>query len=253
MKRFLALILCLTFLCPLVAAEEAKATLNESELLSFYDGALFFGDSVTSEFARYRSQRRQEEPEFLKGTTLIYTCSISLYAASRRVLSGELHFKYKGKEMTMYQIADRVQPKKIFILLGLNDPVGIKIERAMGWIGDIVKGMQEFAPEAELYFFSHTPVTPNYETTKKRPGYQQKLDTYNQRLQETCEALDAHFVDIATPMKDEDGYLRAEYSGDHICHLNTEGVLVWVRALCDYAQRQYEAGLWAPESGGENE
>ena len=49
-----------------------------------------------------------------------------------------------------------------------------------------------------------------------------------------AEELGCFFVDIATPMKDENGFLRSEYCSDAYCHLSIEGAAVWERALKDF-------------------
>lgn len=242
MKRVIALVLLFVCLAPTAWAER----LDDSVLLSYYDNSIFFGDSIMQGFRRYRSNIRQTDEDFLTDMNVICTASISLYAGSRRNLYGEYHFRYRGVDKSMYQITKELQPDKIFILLGLNDPVGIKIEKAITWIEYILTHMPTYAPDTEVYFFSLTPVTPTYCRQKSRPKYQEQVDQYNQRLRETCEAMGAGYVEIAEYLKGEDGYLKAEYSSDNVCHLSDEGVAVWIQAMCDYAQSQYDLGLWMP-------
>ncbi len=248
MKRLLALLLILVCLAPCALAER----LDDETLLSYYDDSIFFGDSIMQGFRRYRSAVRQTDPDFLEGIEVVCTASISLYEGSRRGLQ-ENRFRYRGVDRSMYQITQQIGPKKVFILLGLNDPVGIKIDKAIGWIRDIARNMEEFAPGTQLCFFSLTPVTPGYCRTKERPGYQDKVDEYNIRLQEVCQELGAEYIDIATALKDEDGYLTDALSSDKICHLNDDGVVVWLRAMCDYAQDRYDQGLWVPGAPDEEE
>ena len=242
MKRLLALVFCLIFLCSGAVAER----LDDQTLLSYYDDCLFIGDSIMQGFRRYRSAVREKDPSFLESSTVVCTASISLYVGSRRFLTGDFHFKYRNVDRTMYDIAKILKPKRILILLGLNDPVGIKIDRAMEWIEYIALNIPEFSPETEICFFSHTPITENYCRTKDRPGYQEKLNEYNQRLKETCERLGVHYIEIAEPLKGEDGYLAAAYTSDNLCHLNEEGLAVWIQGMLDFAQAEYEAGRWTP-------
>ncbi len=240
-KRLLALLLVLISLAPCAVAER----LPDEVLLTYYDDSIFFGDSITQGFRRYVSNRQQTDPGFMSGVEIVCTASISLYEGSRRGLQTN-RFRYRGQDRTLYQITQQIRPQKVFILLGLNDPVGIQIEKAMGWIRDIMRGMDELCPGVEVYFFSMTPVTPGYCSQKNRPRYQEQVDEYNARLIMVCTDMGAHYVDIATPLKDENGYLAYDYSSDKICHLSDEGAAVWVQALCDYAQEQYDLGLWVP-------
>jgi len=242
MKRFIAFVLLLVCLVPMAAAER----LDDNVLLSFYGDSVFFGDSITKAFRRYRTAVRQTDESFMPTTDIVYADSISLYSGSRSIITGENHFQYRGREGTMYDIAKKIGAKKAFILLGLNDPVGIKIEKGLRWVEDIIRTMGEVCPDMELYFFSNTPVTLYYCKEKKRPSYPEQLNEYNVRLKEKCEALGAHYIEIAEAMKDEDGYLKLDYSSDNRCHLSDEGVKVWIECLKDYAQEQYELGLWDP-------
>ncbi len=242
MKRLIACVLLLICLAPMAMAER----LDDEVLLSYYDDSVFFGDSIMQAFRRYRSAVRQTDPDFLDGTEVVCTASISLYAGSRRYLMGDFHFSYRGSEKTMYAIAKQTGAKKAFVLLGLNDPVGIKIDKAMGWIEDIIRNMAELSPGTEVYFFSETPVTPKFCSEKKRPNYQELLNDYNRRLRETCEANGAHYIEISEPLKDETGYLNPLYSSDQRCHFSDDGVRVWIECMKDYAQEQYDLGLWNP-------
>lgn len=242
MKRLAAMLLCLMLLCPLAGAER----LDDRTLLSYYDDCLFIGDSIMQGFRRYRSAMRETDPTYMESVTVVCTASISLYAGSRRFLTGDYHFKYRGSDRTMYDIARILKPKRILILLGLNDPVGIKIDRAMEWIEYIAVTMPEYSPDTEIIFFSHTPITENYCRTRKRDGYQDKLNEYNARLKETCERLGVTYLEIAEPLKGEDGYLSALYTSDNLCHLSDDGLAMWVRCLCDHAQEEYDAGRWSP-------
>lgn len=40
-------------------------------------------------------------------------------------------------------------------------------------------------------------------------------------------------------MMDENGYLSADLTSDGMCHINTEGTAIWVKALRRFAVEQY--------------
>ena len=127
MKRWIAGILILVCLAPIAMAEQP----DDELLLGFYNDSVFFGDSITKALRRYRSAVRQTDPDFMPTTVIICTDNISLFAGSRNRLTGDYHFQYRGRESTMYDITAQINPKKVFILLGLNDPAGSKIEKAV--------------------------------------------------------------------------------------------------------------------------
>ena len=148
--------------------------------------------------------------------------------------------------MTMYEAVKRFKPKRAFILLGLNDPVGIKVDKAIGWVEDIFRKMEEMGPDTAVYFLSETPVTIQYEIKRDREGYQLSLDEYNEKLKKTCEENGGFYIELAEALKDENNFLREECSSDNICHLSDEGNAVLIQVLKDYAQEQYDQGLWDP-------
>ena len=247
MKTFVRLIaFFIALACIPFASAETAERLDDSTLLSFYDDSVFFGDSRMEAFKRYVDNTQQADETFLSKTTIVAAGSISLYAASRTYPSGDFLFYYRGRQLHMYGVAERVNPTKIFIMLGLNDPIAAKPDKGIEYVTIIITKMKETVPNAEVYFFSETPVTENFAEEKDRPDYQEQLDIYNALLKETCEANGAHYIEIARYLKGEDNLLRLDYSNDKVCHLNEDGIAVWIQCMKDYAQQQYELGLWDP-------
>ena len=245
MKRIaLLMVFILLFSCvsPFAYAER----LEDSVLLSYYDDCVLFGDSRMEALKRYCSAVRQTDDSFLRKTTIICTSSIGLYAASRNYLSGDFHYYFHGNDRTIYDIAHELSPKKAFVMLGLNDEIATKIDKGLSWAEKVIVTMKEHSPDTVVYFFSETPITPKFEKKISYPGYQEKLDEYNARLKELCESSGGGYIDIAEALKDENNYLLDEYSSDKICHISDEGLVIWIERMKDYAQEQYDAGLWDP-------
>lgn len=247
MKRFtqlIAFVLVLVFIPFTFAAGER---LDDSTLLSFYKDSVFFGDSRMQAFRKYIALMRETDEDFLQTVTIVAAESISLYIASTKYIPDEgIAFSYRGMRLTTFDIAKRIQPRKVFVLLGLNDQVANNTENAMTWVNAFIRRMGEAVPEAAIYFFSETPVTTKFEKKNKLPDYSSQLDVYNARLKETCEQNGAHYIEIAEALKGEDNLLEPEYSSDGVCHLNNNGVAAWIQCMKDYAQEQYELGLWDP-------
>ena len=93
-------------------------------------------------------------------------------------------------------------------------------------------------------------ILETYRVEDERPGLTEKWNEYNACLKKKCEEVGALYVDIATPLRNEKGFLPMEWSHDSQYHLNDEGNAIWVQTLLDYAQSRYDAGLWSPEKGG---
>lgn len=245
--RSLALFLMAIMLCVPALAEEPSPTprLPDDQLYSFFDGALFVGDSITRQLHVYVIEQRREDPSYFAGARFLTAQSYALYTASRKQLMPEtVNLAYRGRSMTMYDIIEEIRPPRVFILLGVNDYVGEKIEKAVGWAERIVDVTAQVSPGTHVIFQSLTPVTPAF--CRKR-DYSTLWDQYNDALRAMCERKGAGYVNIAEALKNEDGYLRPEYSSDGEYHLNPAGLRVWLNCLMDYAQAQYEGGQWTPQ------
>lgn len=244
MKRLTAICIVIALLSGIPFVAEAE-TLTRNQLSSFYKGSFFIGDSITEQLKGYIRSLQQEQPDFFPDITFMTAQSYCLYTASRKnLLPEKANLKSRGKEMPLWEILKDRKPTKALILLGVNDYIGTTIEKGMDYDNRILDLAQKHAPDTEIIFLSLTPVTKSF---CKKQDYQRMWDDYNAALQGLCLLRGVPFIDIATRMKGEDGYLNKSYSNDGQFHLNGEGLDLWIDALLEYAQNQYDRGLWRPE------
>ena len=243
MKRLIALAMLFMALTGILFSGEAE-TLTRNQLSSFYSGSFFIGDSITEQLKGYIRGQQQEQPDFFPDVVFLTAQSYCLYTASRKnLLPEKANLKSRGKEMPLWQILKERQPAKVLILLGVNDYIGKTIEKGMDYDNRILDLARKHAPDTEVIFLSLTPVTKAF---CKHHDYQKMWDDYNAALQGLCLLRNAPYIDIASRMKDEEGYLKASYSSDGQYHLKAEALELWVDALLEYAQSQYDQGLWKP-------
>lgn len=231
---FLALLLVFSLVLP----AGAEAT-DPSVYDAFFHHQVFVGDSITRHLKIYLKEQASKgipvpEPVFLTAQ------SYMLYTASRKnLLERHTNILYRGQEVPLCQAIARIQPKRVFILLGVNDYAGRDIPKHIGYCERIV----DLLPDTRLYFFSLTPVTRRFSGSE---DLRTRWDEYNLALEEMCLRRGAHYIDIATPLKDEQGYLRQQYCSDGLYHLSPAGLQVWLDTLRGYAADQYRQGLWSP-------
>lgn len=226
-------------------AETGTERLTDAQLISYYKDAVFVGDSITAGLLVYVREKQEKDPHFFEGVKFLTAQSYLLYTASRRnLLSGKANLRYRGQEMPLCAVLKQLKPTKALILLGVNDYIGEEIEKGIGYDERILDLAAEFCPDTEIIFQSLTPVTASF---CRKKDYRTMWDHYNEALQEMCQRRGAGYIDIATRLKDEKGYLNKDYSNDGKYHLNDDGLKLWIDALMDYAQAQYELGLWTPE------
>lgn len=245
MKRLIALLLCAFF--ALGAGTALSETLSDEALMSYYDEGLFAGDSIIRMLKNYVADRRQTDDAFFADTDFYASYSYTLAAAATDgPAPNEVNLLFRGKETPLSQVVAAVQPRRLFLLAGLNDRIGEYPEAGMAYVEAVVALVRQYAPDTQIHFLTLLPVTAHAEV--ERPGLQQQWDAYNQLLMEKCRQLDVICIDVATPLKNDSGYLSIPLSHDYKYHLNDDGNAILVRTLLDFAQSRYEAGLWQPET-----
>ena len=252
MKRLLLILLCILLVFPAALAEDAqeKERLPDEVLWTYYDNSMFVGDSMVTIFRNYVRSQQEENPAFFSGISFYAVAKFQLKVAGREGVGGsEVQLRYRGSEATMGQIMEAEQPGRVFILAGLNDRIHAHLDRADLYVDRIMSLRDRYAPDTKICFFSLAPVTKKV-GAKRQQGH----DEYNAWLEAKCASVGAVFIDIATGLKGEDGFLRKSLSSDGEYHLNDEGNAIWAQTLLDFAQSRYEAGLWTPaEADGRSE
>lgn len=236
----LLLLLAVSVFCGSAGAER----LPDETLMTYYDRAIFAGDSVICLFRNYVKEIRNADAGYFPGVKFYCAYSYQLQTASMEYVSANserVHLTYKGSKATLAEIIRKEKPVRVFIHAGLNEYIHKHIDRAENYINKIMALRDKYSPETQVYFLSLTPVT------KKVGNPRQELhDQYNVWLSQKCAEAGAFFVDITTPVKGEDGFLPKTLSRDNEYHLNNKGNAIFAQTLLDFAQAQYEAGLWTP-------
>ncbi|MBR4360755.1 MAG: hypothetical protein IKP32_09060 [Clostridia bacterium] len=246
----LAVLLLMSLIGTSVGEETTMERLPDEVLMTYYNDTAFVGDSLIRMFRNYVKDRQKKEPNFFKGIKFYSSYSYQLRTAALEwVNPDKSNLVYKGSDEVLCKIMKDQKPARLFILAGLNDNFarevnGVEgIDRGMRAVTKIMELMEKYSPTTQVYFFSMTPVTQKVENKRH---IREKWDEYNAQLEKTCQELGAVYVDIATPLKDENGLLPKSISNDNEYHLNDKGNAIWAQALLDFAQAQYEAGQWTP-------
>lgn len=248
-RRLLALLCCLMLALPALAQgppslrQPEDADLGLGLYDSFFDDAVFVGDSVFSQLARYALERRQKEPAFLGKARFLVAGNYNLYLASHKKLGGDVFLRYRGRKTTVHDAMLAMHAGKAIVLLGLNDHAGSQLEKDIVRYAAIVDNVREVSPDTVFYAVSLTPITQNRQTKTLN---QKNLSAFNQELVRLCIDKQVVYLDIASHLMTADGYLNADYSSDGQVHLNEQGLGAVVDSLRRYARMQYEAGLFVP-------
>ena len=167
---------------------------------SYFDDALFLGDSHTGGFHDYAGLR-----------TAVYFTKNGLTVAD----AAEKSFvELNGKKVTLAEALELRQFGKIYILLGINEIGGGTAE---GWAAQyrtLLDLVREKQPDAIIFLQSifHT-------TQKKSEESYFKNTTINERnaaLARLADNRTVFYLDLNPVFDDESGALRTDYSGDGV-------------------------------------
>lgn len=179
---------------------------------SYFDDAVFVGDSRTEGFGMYSG---------LKNATFY----------SEKGLMVDTIFKDKavkinGDKVTIIDALKSRSFGKVYIMLGVNE---------LGWPYDsvfiehykkVIDAIKESQPQAVIYIQSIIHVSQ--EKDKNPPSYinNKQINNRNKLIKEMAEEVGVNYLDINEVLTDNTGSLFADASTDGI-HLNQKYCLVW--------------------------
>lgn len=130
------------------------------------------------------------------------------------------------------------QPKKLFLLIGTNDlAANISAEEVLSNIRKIVERFQNESPRTKLYIQSVFPVNNAFKKYASKHGrHDADIITVNKGLQALCAEKGLVYIDLWTPLADENGKLNKAYTNDGL-HLMGKGYLVWRDIVKPYVKK----------------
>ena len=104
-----------------------------------------------------------------------------------------------------------VDMKVISLFIGINNHATMFNDYE-----DILKAFNEYKPDAAKVILSLTPVTNDFKKLTDT------INRNNVRIKELAESYSYTYVDINTPLRDENGFLKQEYTTDGL-HFSDSG------------------------------
>ena len=149
----------------------------------------------------------------------------------------------------MYSRMDNViaeNPTAIYLMGGINDITNPANTVDQIWkdYDRLLAKITDDLPNTLLYVQSTLPVTAERDQDNL---INPKVAELNKYLQAAAEKYKYHYIDVASVLSDENGYLKPEYSLDGL-HLSSEGYFAWATAIIEQShlillserQRGYE-------------
>lgn len=214
---------------------------QEPEEGGYFDNALFVGDSIMEGVRQYVAARRQEGEALGTARFLTSTMGISLADLTGGREPG-VQFSYKGEDQPLEDIVAEIAPRRVFLLLGLNDlasdPDPVVLDVADHYI-DLILQLRSACPGVEFVVITNPPKVasqwlPDY--TVNRNFGNELIGDFVDELKAACGEQDIAYVDAYEALRDERGALPDQFCRDGFLHLNHQGAAAVVEALEVFAE-----------------
>ena len=189
---------------------------------SFFDDAVFIGDSVTLKLSYYAaSSGKLGKAQFLTRGS---------YGVAHSVMDTML-LTYQGQDMKIEDAINASKAKKVFLMMGMNDIGLYGVDGTIENWGKLIDRIQKSCPNVTVYIQSMTPIWTGGEIGDLNNV---NMDAYNAKLEVFAKNEGIDFIDIAPYMKDSTGGMATRYCSDNYVHVTDQGSAAWIRVLKAY-------------------
>ena len=221
--------------------------LDEGYLDAWFDDSVMVGDSIVAGLGRYVTGERDKGRPCLGKMRIVGVGGLTLrkaLAAEQKKTDGALVFR--SRFMTVSEVVEETQAKSLFILVGVRDLESYSSEALIDAYDTFISIIKENHPDLRIYVHSLMPMLKGFSMSVRQTADMNRAA--NEKLRAFCEEKGYTYLELADLIRDEEGYLKYEYSGtDYSFHPNDIARAIWVRLLRSCARDEYYAGIWKPE------
>lgn len=189
--------------------------------LSYFDNAVFLGDSLTQGLQIYDT-----------GLPNAHYCAYRGVGPSA-VVNGTTCTRVDGVQEVPLDALVSYAPESVYILLGTNVLTqDTDYTSFLNYYSLMLDRIRNLLPDADIYVQSITPVRPEVSADAKHAGmYAERFIRVNNDLAALAVEKGCYFLDLWEVLADENGDLKAEYAQPDGYHLMPEGYTAWVEYL----------------------
>ena len=204
------------------AAEEPQEIVYHSVDDSYFDDAVFIGDSRT--VGMYEYSGLEETSTFYASTGLtIY----KMFDSAIVSVPGQ------KKKITVEEALSEKQFAKIYLMIGINEMGTGTVESFMKTYGEAVQHLRELQPDAIIYLQAIMKVT----TERSEQGdyiTNEGIDARNEEIAKLADDKTIFYLDVNPYICDETGGMVAPYTYDGV-HLKARYIPIWLDFLKEHA------------------
>lgn len=224
------------------ASEESPVTYEYTQVDdSYFNDAVFIGDSISYGFELYVTEKRANGETVLGEAQFLTSGSLGYGNSLWDVSDESVHPTYNGEKMKLEDAIAQIKPGKIFILLGTNDVALYGVEQTIANADTEISRMLEASPGAEIFIISTTPKYSPAESDVDGALNNADIDALNVAMRQFAVEKGYNFMNIAPLFKDETGGLAADYCSDKEgmgIHFTSAAYDIWLDFLYSYGKQQ---------------
>jgi len=188
---------------------------------SYFDDAVFIGDSVSIMLQYNAMKIRKDDPTYLGEAQFLTAGSFSYSNALAGISEKSVHPTYQGEKHYIEDSIAKMGAKKVYIMLGMNEIAHYNYDKTFENLAEVVRRILAKSPDVTLFFQS---VTPRMENSQGNSLNNDIIHGYNKLLEKYCEDNGYYYLDIASAVADADGHLQSQYCSDPIGGGNGMGI-----------------------------
>ena len=124
---------------------------------SYFNDAVFVGDSVSLKLQYYVQGRRQSDPGYMGSAQFLCSGSLGSGNALWDVSGSSVHPSYQGEKMKIEDAVAKMGAKKVYIMLGMNDVAVYGAEGSVSNMSKLLGNIKAASPGVSIYVQSATP------------------------------------------------------------------------------------------------
>ena len=211
---------------------EIVREVSEEEIDTYFASSVFVGDSIMLGFRNYSMKQKES---FLNKIQFLAAGSLSVSNSLWDVSKKSVHPIYKGKKRHIWESVSMMDVDKVFLSFGINDLNVSGLEGTIEKYKQLIANIKEKSPDVEIHILSMTYTLKDAGKGKIKNDI---IREFNVLLQDMAKENGWGYMDITTPLSDENGDLAAGYCSDGFVHQSREAYKVWSTVIRDYARQQ---------------
>lgn len=204
---------------------ETRATANGRVDVSYFDDAIFMGDSLADGFKDYAAWMS------LKGRNTLYLTQRSMTPRSFLQPGAMVDAGDAGVVDVWATIADR-QPGEMYITLGTNALMAMEPDEFIQSYYQLVEKIRATSP-ATIIYITTIPPTSSAHAAKEERLSKERIRQANELIAKMCREENLALINLYDVVMGADGYLNEEINSDGI-HMTPEGYKMWLNYLIEH-------------------